>query len=96
MSFLFTALARGELKDAWAWSDEPQDLNTTESHEPVKAGHANGASKAADANGNSTKASNGLTVPKEDAELSDTSSQGNGGKGKSPRRRTRKQKQTAE
>ena len=94
MSFLFTALARGELKDAWAWSDEPQDLNTTESHEPVKAGHANGASKAADANGNSSKASNGLTVPKEDAELSDASSQGNGGK--SLRRRTKKQKQIVE
>lgn len=95
LSFLLTAVARGELKDAWAWSDEPQASNTNESHEPVKNGHANGASEAAEMNGNSSKATNGLTVPQVDDELSDASSQGNDeGSGKSPRRRTRKQKKT--
>ncbi|KAK7692618.1 hypothetical protein QCA50_004250 [Cerrena zonata] len=94
LSFLLTALTRGELKDAWAWSDEPQDSNTSESHEPVKNGHANGASEAAEMNGNSSKTTNGLTIPKVDGELSDASSQGDD-ESKSLRRRTKRQKKTA-
>ncbi|CAL1707111.1 unnamed protein product [Somion occarium] len=89
LSFLLTAVARGELQDAWTWSDEPQSPNTTESHEPVKNGDAKAASETAEMNGNRLTASDTLAGPEKDSQLSDAGSQGEGHEKK---RRTRKKK----